>query len=38
LLRMINVGTYAIQPFWADGHNTGIFSFDYLSEVAAAPN
>ena len=38
LLRMINVGTYAIQPFWADGHNTGIFSFEYLQEVSKAPD
>ena len=28
------VGTYAIQPTWGDGHNTGIFSFDYLKRVA----
>ena len=24
------VGNYALQFFWADGHNTGIYSFDYL--------
>lgn len=30
------VGTYAIQPIWADGHATGIYSFDYLHKVAAA--
>ena len=29
------VGGYAIQPVWADGHNTGLFSFDYLKRVAA---
>ena len=23
----ITVGGYAIQPVWADGHNTGIYSF-----------
>jgi DUF971 family protein len=28
------VGGYAIQPVWADGHATGIFSFDYLRRVA----
>ena len=28
------VGTYAIQPIWGDGHNTGIFAFDYLRKVA----
>jgi len=30
------VGGYAIQPVWADGHNTGIYSFEYLRRVAAA--
>jgi DUF971 family protein len=28
------VGGYAIQPLWADGHGTGIFSFDYLRRMA----
>lgn len=28
------VGGYAIQPEWADGHNTGIYSFDYLRRVS----
>src|ERR1044071_8192841 len=27
------VGSYAIQPTWADGHATGIYSFDYLREI-----
>jgi len=35
LTRIISVGGYAIQPVWADGHATGIFSFDYLKRVAA---
>ena len=34
LKRIISVGSYAIQPVWADGHVTGIFSFDYLKQVA----
>src|SRR6266705_2321644 len=34
LVRLITVGGYAIQPVWADGHNTGIFSFEYLRRVA----
>lgn len=34
-LRVLNpVGTYALQPVWADGHATGIYSFDYLRKVA----
>lgn len=32
----VRVGGYAIQPVWADGHNTGIYSFDYLLRVASA--
>ena len=31
-----SVGTYAVQPVWADGHATGIYSFDYLKRVAEA--
>lgn len=30
LKRLTNVGGYAIQPVWADGHASGIFSFEYL--------
>ncbi len=26
------VGNYALQFFWSDGHNTGIYSFDFLRE------
>jgi len=37
LLRLDRVGGYAIQPIWADGHTTGLFSFDYLKRVADAP-
>jgi len=36
LVKTASVGGYAIQPAWADGHNTGIYSFDYLRRVAAA--
>jgi DUF971 family protein len=36
LVKMTSVGGYAIQPVWADGHNTGIYSFEYLRRVAAA--
>jgi DUF971 family protein len=37
LIRLINVGGYAVQPIWADGHATGFFSFDYLLRLAAEP-
>ena len=36
LVRVAAVGGYAIQPVWGDGHNSGIFSFDYLHKVADA--
>ncbi|MSU64338.1 MAG: DUF971 domain-containing protein [Pedosphaera sp.] len=36
LRRIGNVGGYAIQPVWADGHTTGLYSFDYLRQIAAA--
>jgi len=27
------VGTYAVQPAFSDGHDTGIYSWDYLYEL-----
>jgi len=30
------VGGYAIQPRWADGHSTGIYSFQYLRRISQA--
>ena len=33
LTRIISVGGCAIQPVWADGHATGLFSFEYLRAV-----
>ena len=35
LVNIVRVGGYAIQPVWADRHNTGIYSFEYLRRVAA---
>jgi DUF971 family protein len=37
LLRSEAVGGYALQLFWADGHSTGIFTFDYLRRLAVLP-
>jgi DUF971 family protein len=35
-LRTIQlVGGYAVQPVWGDGHATGLYSFDYLRQLAA---
>jgi DUF971 family protein len=36
LKRFVAVGGYAIQLFWADGHNSGLYAFDYLRRLAAA--
>ena len=33
LERMANVGAYALQPVWGDGHATGLFSFEYLRRL-----
>jgi len=34
LLRTVqNVGGYALQPLWGDGHATGLYSFRYLREL-----
>jgi DUF971 family protein len=27
------VGGYGVQPRWADGHNTGIFTFPFLRKL-----
>jgi DUF971 family protein len=27
------VGSYAVQPQFSDGHNTGIYSWEYLYEL-----
>lgn len=37
LIRLDRIGGYAVQPVWADGHATGLFSFDYLKQVADLP-
>ncbi len=36
LKRLNLVGGYAVQPAWADGHSTGLYSFEYLKNVANA--
>ena len=37
LVRIMMVGGYAVQPVWADGHSSGIYSYDYLQRVANDP-
>jgi DUF971 family protein len=29
-----SVGNYAISPRWADGHETGIYTFEYLRTLS----
>lgn len=38
LVRVGMVGGYAIQPVWADGHSSGLYSFDYLRRLEGQPN
>ncbi len=35
ITRIEPVGTYAVQPFFSDGHSTGIYSWDLLYEYGA---
>lgn len=37
LVRWVPVGGYAIQPTWADGHNSGLYTWPWLHQVATAP-
>jgi DUF971 family protein len=34
MVRIEMIGSYAVQPVWADGHRSGLFSFDYLRRIA----
>ena len=36
ILELSRVGSYALRPVWADGHSTGLFSFDYLQQLGEA--
>ncbi len=33
--RIHTVGNYAINITWSDGHNTGIYSYDYLDHIVS---
>jgi len=33
--RLEPVGSYAVQPTFSDGHDTGIYSWEYLYELGA---
>jgi DUF971 family protein len=34
IIALTSVGNYAIQPVFDDGHDSGIYSWDYLFELA----
>ena len=36
LKGLAHVGGYALQPQWADGHSTGLYSFEMLRRLADA--
>ncbi|MBT3300420.1 MAG: DUF971 domain-containing protein [Candidatus Marinimicrobia bacterium] len=37
LIKKIDpVGHYALRPYWGDGHNTGLFSFDLLKKLSTS--
>ena len=36
--RIFEVGNYAIGITWKDGHNTGIYEFPYLNNLAKENN
>ena len=33
LVRIDMVGNYAVNPTWDDGHETGIYTFEYLRSL-----
>lgn len=33
LVRIGNVGGYALQPYWKDGHATGLYPYTYLKKM-----
>ncbi len=33
MVDLREVGRYALQPIWQDGHDTGIYSFDLLRRL-----
>lgn len=37
LAEISAVGNYAVQFSWEDGHNTGIYTFDYLRSLCPCP-
>ncbi|MBF88248.1 MAG: hypothetical protein CMG75_01055 [Candidatus Marinimicrobia bacterium] len=38
IIKVKTVGYYAIQIFWSDGHNSGIYRFELLEELGNLDN
>jgi DUF971 family protein len=38
LVAMKEVGRYALQPVWADGHQTGLYTFELLRSLCPCPS
>ncbi len=36
IVKLDMVGSYAIKPTFSDGHNSGIYSWNYLAELGAS--
>jgi DUF971 family protein len=36
--KVVPVGRYAINFAWSDGHDSGIYSFEYLRELCPCPS
>lgn len=36
LTSIVPVGHYALQFFWKDGHDSGIYSYEYLRSIGTA--
>jgi len=34
LIEVSYVGNYAVQPRWGDGHSAGLFTWNYLRDLA----
>jgi len=37
LRDLARIGTYGVQPAWADGHASGIYTWDYLERLGLDP-
>jgi len=38
IIKLQEVGNYAMQIFWGDGHDTGIYRWEYLRDICPVEN